>query len=75
MAVEVGSPLDSGKDTMVETEPGMRGAALNPVRLRGRVSLSLSCDPMDHVWGVDFDWSPEKKMYNCKVVMGEVLRK
>ena len=73
MAVEVGSSLDSGKDTMVETEPGMRATALNPVRLRGRVSLPLSCDPVDHVCGVDFDWSPERNIEFCKVVMGKVL--
>ena len=70
MTVEVGSSLDSGKDTMVETEPGMRATALNPVRLRGRASLSLSCDPLDHVWGKVCDCSPEKdiEFLHCKLL-------
>lgn len=41
----------SGRDTMVETDPGIRAPALNPVRRRGR-TLSLSNELLAHVWGV-----------------------
>ena len=47
--VKVLSSSDSGRDTIVETEPGMRAPALNPVRRRGSVVLPLSNELFDQV--------------------------
>lgn len=58
MVLEFCSSTESGRDTIVETEPGTSAPALNPVRLRGRVALALFCELLDQVW--DEDWSPEK---------------
>ena len=44
MDLELRSSSDSGRDTIVDTEPGMRAPALNPVRRRGRVVLPFSCE-------------------------------
>ena len=49
MVFEVRSSSDSERVTIVDTEPGMRAPALNPVRLRGRVALSLSGELLVHV--------------------------
>lgn len=47
------SSSDSGRDTIVETEPGMREPALKPVRRRGSVDLSLSTERFVQVWDVE----------------------
>ena len=44
MDLELRPSSDSGIDTIVDTEPGMRAPALNPVRLLGRADLPLSCE-------------------------------
>ena len=44
MDLELRPSPDSGIDTIVDTEPGMRAPALNPVRLLGRADLPLSCE-------------------------------
>lgn len=51
--VPVWSSSDSGRDTIVETEPGMRAPALKPVRRRGSVDLPLSTELFIQVWGVE----------------------
>lgn len=51
-AVKFWFSSDSGRDTIVETDPGMSAPALNPVRRRGRV-LPLSSELFVQVWGIE----------------------